>query len=170
MMNEIKGHNEDGGVSVRTLEIVVAGTIMALAALVMYDNWRIGAGWASDGPEAGYFPFYVGLLLFVSGSIIFIRAIAATSGPALPFVEPRQFRQVLALLAPSIAYVAVTAFLGIYVTSALYLAFFMAVLGRYRLPIILPVALGVPLALFLLFEVWFLVPLPKGPLELWLGY
>jgi putative tricarboxylic transport membrane protein len=31
------------------------------------------------------------------------------------------------------------------------------------------VALGVSVVFFLLFEVWFKVPLPKGPLESWLG-
>ena len=34
----------------------------------------------------------------------------------------------------------------------------------------LAVGIGVPLALFLMFERWFLVPLPKGPLEALLGF
>ena len=168
-MNEIEGHDEQAGVSVRTMEIVVAGVIMALAALVMYDNWRTGAGWAPDGPEAGYFPFYVGLLMFVSGSVVLLRALALRTART-PFVVPHQFRLVMMLLGPTAIYIAVTAALGIYVASALYLAFFMAVLGRYRAIVIIPIAIGVPVALFLLFEVWFLVPLPKGPLETWLGY
>ncbi len=168
-MNEIQGHDEQGGVSVRMMEIVVAATIMGLAAIVMYDNWLTGAGWAPDGPQAGYFPFYVGLLMFVSSGVVFFRAIAKRARRA-PFIVPHQFRQVMMLLGPTAIYIAVTAVLGIYVASALYLAFFMAVLGRYRAIVIVPVAIGVPIALFLLFEVWFLVPLPKGPLETWLGY
>jgi hypothetical protein len=32
------------------------------------------------------------------------------------------------------------------------------------------VALGVPLAFFLVFERWFLVSLPKGPLEAFFGF
>jgi putative tricarboxylic transport membrane protein len=168
-MNEIEGHDEQGGVSVRVMEIVVAGAIMGLAALVMYDNWLIGAGWAPDGPQAGYFPFYIGLLMFVSSSVVLLRALASRVA-RVPFVVPHQFKQVMTLLAPTAIYIAVTAVLGIYVASALYLAFFMAVLGRYRAIVIVPVAIGVPVVLFLLFEVWFLVPLPKGPLETWLGY
>jgi hypothetical protein len=104
-----------------------------------------------------------------ASGIVFVHALAAR-GPRKIFVEPRKLRHVLSLVAPTVVYIAVTAFLGIYVTSALYLGFFMAVLGRYRPLVILPVAVGVPAVLFLLFEVWFLVPLPKGPLETWLGY
>jgi hypothetical protein len=168
-MNETEGQDERGGVSVRAREIGVAAAIIALAAVVMYDNWRIGAGWASDGPEAGYFPFYVGLAMLISAGIVLFNAIMLR-GPRRIFVDMRQFRPVLTLLAPSIVYVVVAAYLGIYVSAALYLAFFMSVVGHYRPAIVAPVAIGVPIFLFMLFEIWFLVPLPKGPLEYWLGF
>ena len=168
-MNESNRRDEAGGPSVRALEIGVAAAFMALGALIMYENGHSGAGWGPSGPDAGYFPFRIGLLMAVASAVVFVRALA-TRGPHESFVEPRKFRHVLSLVAPTVVYIAVTAFLGIYVTSALYLGFFMAVLGRYRPLIILPVAAGVPAVLFLLFEVWFLVPLPKGPLETWLGY
>ena len=50
-------------VSTRTVEIVVSLMLLALAVLLGYDNWRTGIAWASDGPQAGYFPFYLGLIL-----------------------------------------------------------------------------------------------------------
>jgi hypothetical protein len=168
-MNETEGQNERGGVSVRALEIGVAAAIIVLAAVVMYDNWRIGAGWGADGPQAGYFPFYVGLAMLISSGVVFFNAIVQR-GPRRVFVDARQFRPVLTLLVPSIVYVVIAAYLGIYVSAALYLAFFMSVVGRYRPVVVAPVAIGVPILLFLLFEIWFLVPLPKGPLEYWLGF
>jgi hypothetical protein len=168
-MNETEGQNERGGVSVRALEIGVAAAIIVLAAVVMYDNWRIGAGWGADGPQAGYFPFYVGLAMLISSGVVFFNAIVQR-GPRRVFVDMRQFRPVLTLLVPSIVYVVIAAYLGIYVSAALYLAFFMSVVGRYRPAVVAPVAIGVPILLFLLFEIWFLVPLPKGPLEYWLGF
>jgi hypothetical protein len=168
-MSETKGQDEKGGVSVRALEIGVAAAIVVLSAVVMYDSWRIGAGWGSDGPQAGYFPFYIGVAMLVSSGIILFKAITQRS-PREVFVDPHKFRPVLTLLVPSIVYVALAAFLGVYVSAALYLAFFMAVIGRYRAAVVVPIAIGVPIALFLLFEVWFLVPLPKGPLEDWLGF
>jgi hypothetical protein len=52
----------------------------------------------------------------------------------------------------------------------LLIATFMKWLGRYRWGMVLPIAIGVPLVTFIVFERWFLVPLPKGPIEEWLGF
>lgn len=168
-MQGSKQADERGSVSTRVMEMATALAIMSLATLVMYDSYRLGASWASDGPQAGYFPFYIGLMMFAASAIVLVRA-ALAKGPRRRFVEPEQFRLVLALLVPTGIYVVVTAFLGIYVASAIYLTYFMRVLGGYRAVVIAPVALGVPIMLFLLFEVWFLVPLPKGPIESLFGY
>ena len=168
-MSNTEEQDQQGGVSVRALEIVVASAIILLAAIVMFDNWRIGAGWAADGPQAGYFPFYVGLAMLISSAIVLFNAIVVRK-PRQVFVETRQLQTVLTLLVPSIIYVVIAAYLGVYFAAAIYLTFFMAVIGRYRAAIVAPVALGVPFVLFLLFEIWFLVPLPKGPIEYWLGF
>jgi hypothetical protein len=151
------------------MEMATALAIMALGSVVMFDSYRLGASWAFDGPQAGYFPFYVGLMMFGASAVVLVRAALARQ-PRRRFVELEQFRSVLALLIPTAIYIVVTAFLGIYVASAIYLTYFMRVLGGYRAVVIAPIALGVPIVLFLLFEVWFLVPLPKGPIESLLGY
>jgi hypothetical protein len=165
----MKGESEQVGASHRTVDLFVAAAIMALAALVMYDNWRLGSKWASDGPQAGYFPFYVGLIMFVSAGATFLLALRK-KGPDRVFVDLQQFRSVLAILIPSAVYVAAVYLIGIYIASALFLAFFMRVHGGYGPAMIAPVALGMPIFLFVLFEMWFLVPLPKGPVESFLGY
>jgi len=156
-------------VSTRIMELVVSGLFMAAATLVMYDNWRIGARWAEDGPQAGYFPFRVGAIMFIASAVTFGVNLLARS-PSSNFVERSQLRQVFQVLLPTIVYVVMIGPLGIYVASAIFIAFFMWWLGKYPIYKIVPVALLVPLALFMMFEVWFLVPLPKGPLEEWLGY
>ena len=74
-----------------------------------------------------------------------------------------------ALLIPTLFYVIGIYFLGIYVSSILFVALFMVFLGKYHWLRSVLVALGVSIAFFLLFEVWFRVPLPKGPLEAVLG-
>lgn len=168
----MSGEDQGGmrsGVSVRALEFAISGAIMGLGALVMYDNWMLGARWAGDGPEAGYFPFYVGLLMFVSAAIVFLQNLFRAP-PWRRFVAPSQLRSVLTLLVPSILYIAFTAFAGIYIASMLYLGYFMRVLGRYGWALVAPIAIGVPVLMFFVFEIWFLVPLPKGPVEDWLGY
>ena len=37
--------------------------LLVLALVLGYDNWRTGASWEADGPQAGYFPFYLSVLL-----------------------------------------------------------------------------------------------------------
>lgn len=160
---------EQGGVSTRVLEMATALTIMALGALVMYDSQRMGASWAGDGPQAGYFPFYVGVLMFAASAFVLVQA-AISKLPRRRFVEGEQLKSILAILVPTIVFVVVIAMIGIYIASAIYLAYFMKMLGRYRWHIVAPVAIGVPSLLFVVFEIWFLVPLPKGPVESYFGF
>ena len=74
------------------------------------------------------------------------------------------------MLWPTVVYVALIVLIGLYVASAIYIGTFMLWQGKYKWPATLAVSLGVPIATFLMFEIWFLVPLPKGPLEHLLGY
>lgn len=162
-------HNEKT-VTNRTMDVVVALLFMALAALVMSDSWRVGASWASDGPQAGYFPFYVGLIMFIASAVTLVSALVTRHPDLGNFVDRSQLVSVLQVLIPTTAYVGLIFLVGIYLASAVFIAFFMWWLGKYPVLKIIPVAIGVPLALFVMFEIWFLVPLPKGPLEAALGY
>jgi hypothetical protein len=159
-----------GAVSTRTVEIVTALLLIAVAGIVMWDSRRIGASWAADGPEAGYFPFYVGLILFLASVGNLVKAFRAVDTAGESFVGRGQLKLVLQVLVPAAIFVFLIGYIGIYVAAALYIGFFMAWLGRYSPTWIVPVAVLVPLVFFFLFEIWFLVPLPKGPLEGWLGY
>jgi hypothetical protein len=155
--------------STRTVELVAAALLVALGVTVMWDSVRLGAKWGSDGPQAGYFPFYIGLLICLSTGVIFFRALANKAQAAKTFVSRGQLLLVMKMLVPSIAYVILIKLVGIYVASTLFIAFFMRWLGRSPWAKVASVALGVSVVFFLLFEVWFKVPLPKGPLESWLG-
>ncbi|MDB5590039.1 tripartite tricarboxylate transporter TctB family protein [Enterovirga sp.] len=157
-------------VSTRAMELVVAGLFAGLASLVMYENWRIGARWGEDGPGAGYFPFYVGLIMLLASLGTIARTLLASEPDTSNFVERSQLKLVLQVLVPTIVFVGAIFFLGIYVAAAIFIAFFMVWLGKYPLAKVAPIAILVPVALFLMFEVWFKVPLPKGPLEAALGY
>lgn len=168
-MKDTKDFSE-GGVSVRVMDIIVALLLMIVGAVVMADSYRIGASWSEFGPESGYFPFYIGLLIFASSAITLGISIFKSAPKREIFVEPSKFKLVLQVLVPSAIFVVLIGYIGIYVSAALFIAFFMAWLGRYSPMKILPVAAGVPIVLFFLFEVWFLVPLPKGPLEALFGY
>ena len=168
MAHEVSGNEHT--VSTRTVEIVVSGLFVTLALVIMYDNWRIGARWASDGPEAGYFPFYIGLIMLVASMGTLIINLLSKSADRSNFVERSQFKQVLQVLIPTAGFVFLIWLIGIYFAAAIFITFFMWWLGKYPLYRILPVAIIVPLVLFMMFEVYFLVPLPKGPIETALGF
>ena len=160
-----------GGLRTRWVELVFALLVAFAGGVVIYDSARIGAQWASDGPQAGSFPWLTGCALALSGG--WLAATTLWRWKRLEddvFVSWAKLKPVLAMLLPTIAYVVMIRLVGIYVASALFIVAFMLWQGRYRLLPAVGVSLAVPTVMFLLFEMWFLVPLPKGPLERMLGY
>jgi putative tricarboxylic transport membrane protein len=153
----------------RSVEIGVAGATTVFAIIVIIGSLQVGIGWGAEGPKAGFFPFYIGVLILISSAVNFIRIVTETSDRGL-FAEWGQLAKVMSVLVPTAIYVALIPWIGIYVASILLIAFFMKWLGRYGWPLVAAVSLGVPLAVFLIFERWFLLPLPKGPIEAYLGF
>jgi putative tricarboxylic transport membrane protein len=153
----------------RSVEIGVVVAIVAFALLVIVGSLQVGIGWGAEGPKAGFFPFYIGVLILISSVVNFVRIAPKTSDRQL-FADWGQLRKVMSVLVPTAIYVALIPWLGIYVTSILLIAAFMRRLGRYDWSIVAAISLGVPLVIFLIFERWFLLPLPKGPIEAYLGF
>lgn len=151
------------GISQRTAELVVAALTLAFGLTVVIASYRLGSGWASDGPQAGYFPFYTGLLICIGSvaNIVIALARATKGGPAL-FVSWVSLKRVATVLIPAGLFVAAIHLVGIYVSALVYIAGFMIVLGRYPAWKGISVGLGVSVVLFFMFEVWFKVLLPKG--------
>ena len=159
--------------SIKTVDAVTAVVIFLMGVIVIWDSWRLGAKWGSDGPEAGYFPFYIGLILCIASLINFIAALRDKGSES--FVSASSIKMIMSVMIPTIVYVFLIGgagpvpALGIYVASAIFIALFMKWLGKYAWPMTIGVSVGVPVVFFLLFEIWFKVPLPKGPLEAALG-
>ncbi len=160
-------------------EMAVAGLLIFLGALVVFDSLRIGAGWAEDGPQSGYFPFYIGLMLLASSGFVLFKALACWwargEGDRRPelltrtFVAHDELQLVLAMLVPATLYVVAMGFVGLYVSSVVLIAWFMRRHGGFGWLMSTAVSVGVPLTVFFVFERWFLVSLPKGPLEALMG-
>jgi hypothetical protein len=138
------------------------------AVVGIIGSLSVGMGWAAEGPRAGFFPFYVSLIILVSSAVNLWNVLREDDGRAL-FAEWGQIRQVMSVVIPSAVYVLSVPYIGMYVSSGLLVGFFMRWLGRYRWATVLAVAIGLPVVTYILFERWFLVPLPKGPVEDWFG-
>lgn len=154
----------------RSLEVVVAAVLFALGLVLIMDSRRIGTGWADDGPQAGYFPFYIGLLLCSASLINLINCVRDKASAQEVFLTRNQLKMVMSLLVPTTIFVIAIKWLGIYLSSTLLIAWFMKRLGGFSYAKTAAVSIGVSAFLFGMFEIWFKVPLPKGPLEAMLGF
>jgi hypothetical protein len=168
-MNSNNEPAADDAVGTRWPELIVALAILGMSILVITDSIRVGTGWADDGPRSGYFPFYIGLAMLVSSAWILVTALRQWKRFEL-FAERSQLASVMSILVPMVVYVALIKFIGIYVASTLLIGYFMLRHGKHQVWLTALIAFGVPLLFFLVFERWFLVPLPKGPLEAALGF
>ncbi len=170
MSEHSNNSNQDSVISVRAMDIVTAFLFLLIGLIVMVGSLKLGASWGSDGPEAGYFPFYISLIILLSSTVtLYQAAIVDKHKKTETFVVKESFKQVMAVLLPAIVFVLGVQLIGIYVASALYIAIFMVWLGKYPIWKAVAVSVGVSVALYLMFEFWFQVPLPHGswfnPLE-----
>jgi len=164
-----EGEQGRAAIRVCAAEIAVAAFFFALGAIVIYDSARLGMGWGDDGPRPGYFPFYVGLIICIASLVNTVRALLVPAAKNKAFVEVGQLKMVLTVLVPTTIYVLTITWIGIYVSSAVFIAFFMRWLGKYVWWKVAVVSVGTMAVFFVIFEKWFQVPLPKGPLENLLG-
>lgn len=151
----------------RTADVVTALALMLVGGVVLADAIRLGMGWGADGPQSGFFPFWLAIILLAACAGILGQAWRRKGAP---FVRRAQLRSVLVVLWPATAAVVLMQFIGLYVASALYMGFYMRWVGRHSWVTVALVGIGVPVLTFVVFEQWFLVPMPKGPLEHWLGF
>jgi hypothetical protein len=150
------------------IEVGVALATAVFGLIVIAGSYRVGMGWDADGPRAGFFPFYVGVIILGASCANLVNAWGARTDRV--FADWSQLRQVLSVVVPMAIYVCLVPWIGIYVSSALLIGLFMRWIGRYGWLMVALVAVGTPIATFMTFERWFLVPLPKGPVEAMLGF
>jgi hypothetical protein len=170
MSEHTNNSNQDSAISVRAMDMITAILFLVFGITVMVGSLKLGASWGADGPEAGYFPFYISLIILLSSTVtLYQAAIVNKKKKTESFVDREPLKQVMAVLIPAIVFVLGVQLIGIYVSSALYIAIFMVWLGKYAIWKAVAVSIGVSIALYLMFEFWFQVPLPHGswinPLE-----
>ena len=121
------------------------------------------------GPRPGYFPFYIGLLICISAVVNFVRAALVPAEKSKAFVQVGQLKLVLTVLIPTAIYAAAVTWIGIYTSSVLFIGFFMRWLGKYVWWKVVATSVITVVVFYVVFEIWFKVPLPKGIVERLLG-
>ena len=156
--------------STRTVETGVYLLLTALALLLAFDNWRTGMGWEAEGPQAGYFPFYLSVVLAGASIYGLFSIFLSRIDAGKIFVTRDQLRRVAQVFVPTLLFCLFTQWLGLYVASFLLITGFMWQVGRISIWTSLVTGLVFSIAMFVTFDIAFDVIMPKGPLEALLGY
>ena len=152
----------------RAADLITASILVLFGGLVLFDALRLGIGWGSDGPKSGFFPFWLALIMVLTCAVIVTQETRKATRHS--FVTRERLAPVLKVLWPAAAAILLMHWIGLYVSSALYIGFYMRWVGRHAWTTVVLLACAIPVITFLVFEKWFYVPMPKGPLEAWLGY
>ncbi len=149
----------------RVVDVAVSLLLLALAATLGFDNWRTGIAWDSTGPQAGYFPFYLSVILGGASLYGLVTAFLSRKEASETFVTRAQLRRVMLVFVPTLLFCLATQFLGLYVASFFLVAAFMRMVGRIALWKSLLTAFLFTAIMFVTFDIAFDVIMPKGPLE-----
>jgi putative tricarboxylic transport membrane protein len=153
----------------RKAEIWVSLAFMLLGIIVIADSIRLGFMWGMSGPEAGFFPFYLGVGVVISSGIVFSNNLTLyrKEGAGKSLMPPGALKSILWVLIPSMGMVIIMELVGLHIAAALYLVFYMRAVGKIGWVTTLLVSIISPLSLYVIFDKLFLIPLPQG---LWGGY
>jgi len=162
-------HTAETGPSHWLVEVGVALLTLLFGVVILLGSIQVGIDWGVEGPKPGFFPFYISLFIIVASTVNLVHVNTGRDGKPGPFSTWEQLRRVMSVVVPSVAYVAFVPFLGMYVSSILLIGVFMTWLGGYSLWKTVPIAVGVPVVAYIVFERYFQIALPKGPVEYWLG-
>ena len=157
-------------VGTRSADIIVYLMLLGLAAFLGFDNWRTGMSWEADGPQAGYFPFYLSVLLAAASLYGLVHKLLMERGPGETFVTGEQFRRVMQVFVPTLLFCVFMQWLGLYVASFVLITGFMWLVGRIALWKSLVTGFLFSIIMFITFDIAFDVIMPKGPLEAAFGY
>ena len=163
------GPREQTLISLYGLQIAASLGTLAFGAFIVAGAIEYDIGWGERGPDPGYAPFWMGLLVIVGSLGTLVETVIRRPHAAVPALTRAQGVRVTMFVLPMLGFLLVTSYLGLYVAMVAYLLVVMIWQGGYRLPMALLVSTGTALVFFVLFDKWLKVPLMKGPLEAWLG-
>jgi len=148
---------------VRKADIGFAVILLGLAVLVAWESLQLDIGWGFNGPQGGFFPFWLAIGVAICCLIILVQALGGTSSTLRqPLVRPGGWTPILKFAVPATAMVALTEMIGLYPAAALYIGFYMRWIGKHRWLLVLAISVGVPMCSYIIFDKWFLIPMPKG--------
>jgi putative tricarboxylic transport membrane protein len=152
-------------------ETTCALVLLVLAALVAREAIRLEIGWGDIGPKGGFFPFWLAVLLGLSSLTTITKSfLRREKTEPNPFLPRERLGLLLTVLVPIALVVPLIAMVGFYLTGFLYLSLYIWWTGKKHWAVNGSISILFPAAIYLIFEKWFLIPLPKGMFEPYLPF
>ena len=150
----------------RSADRVTAALLLAFAVAFSVGALKQYQWWGSGGPGPAFMPFWLGLVMALLALILLLRSLKEQNPGAAWLPRGEGLRDMLVVLAATVAFVALLNVTGMIIGTALYLAVLVRYLGRHRWWVTLSVALAAAGFNWLVFVHWLHVPMPEG--KLWI--
>ena len=139
---------------------------MLLSVLVMIECFRLGFGWEEmSGPQAGFVPFYLALLMLLSSLFIFYLAWKDKKKEDDNFFINRQgMMEAIKIAGTSLLFTVIIVYAGVYFAMLIFSPIFVRWLGKHNWPTVIMFTIGITLAIYFGMEVGLKIPLPRSPL------
>src|SRR2546430_15994976 len=147
----------------RMAQSLMAAAIILFSAAVLVQAVQVGAKWVDGQPGPGFFPFILGALLFVCGTILVARSVLGREGGTGTFFENRTgLESVLKVLVTAIGMLALTHLIGFRTASVIYLFVYLRFIGKHRWVTTIALSLFIPITGYVVFEKVLQILLPRG--------
>ena len=148
----------------RKADIITAVLIIAYCIISMIDAMKLHIGWVKNvGPGGGFLPFWLSLIMGICAVIVLLQVLFGKEQSTDPFFKDKQgLVAVSKVFFTTLLCIILYALIGAYFGSAVYLAVYVGYIGRRSKLQIALVSILVPVGIWLMFEYFLKIPLPKG--------
>jgi hypothetical protein len=146
--------------------MITSVLFMILSVIIMIECARLGFGWEEmSGPQAGFVPFYLALLMLLAS--IFIFYLAWKEGPKEDdtfFINREGMMEAVKIAATTLLFSILIIYAGVYFAMLIYAPVFVRFVGKHNWPTVIMFTIGVTLAIYFGMEVGLKIPLPRSPM------
>jgi hypothetical protein len=147
-------------------EIVTAGVLALLSIYLMYKASANGVGYTvGTGPQGGFWPFWLALGMLVSTGFIalnWVRRISPPSRSEDPVLDSEGVKMLVFVGGGIIGFVALVNVISMYGAVAVFMLYYLKLLGQHSWKLVLPMVIVFPLGLFFFFEGVMQITMPSG--------
>jgi hypothetical protein len=151
---------------VRVAELMMALIMGACSIGLMVKSAELPIGWIpGEGPGGGAFPFWLSagmLICCVWITVNWVLRLSPVSRSDEPFLDRTTLALFIAAAGSLTVMIALIHVIGVYFAVPLFMIFYLRYMGRHSWALTGSVAVSIPIATFLFFEVALNITLPKG--------